>query len=237
LPHIAPSTPPPQRQDLWGIPPGDFVFYTINAWTERKALWLTIRSFLNAFRSHDPVTLVVKTSQEDFTRPWLLGRRFSSTRLAVRRILREYRDPAAVVLIDRVVPESEILALHARVDCFLSLSRCEGWGLGAFDAAAYGTPVIITDYGGQLDYLQPGALGLVRGTLIPVHDTVGYPSYAPDQRWAEPSLQHACALMRALVADPRRARTSAAAIRERIHEQFNERRVTADLLRALEDQP
>jgi glycosyltransferase involved in cell wall biosynthesis len=235
LPHIAPAGAPPARQDGWGIPPSHFVFYTINTWTTRKAIHLTIRSYLNAFTARDPVTLVIKTTREDLTRPGLGERWHVSTRRTVRAMLGEYRDPAAVVLLDQKLSATEMLALHARGDCYVSLTRSEGWGLGAFDAAAYGTPVIITDYGGQLDYLQPQPAGLVRSTLVPVCDPPGYPSFAPDQNWAEPSLQHASDLMRAMVEAPDRARDNAAGIRAFIHDQFNEKRVTEGLLRELEN--
>jgi glycosyltransferase involved in cell wall biosynthesis len=79
---------------------------------------------------------------------------------------------------------------------YISLCRSEGWGLGAFNAAALGKPVIMTGFGGQLDYLLPEYAYLVDYTLVPVEDSNGRPSYCKDQRWAEPSLSHASILMR-----------------------------------------
>ena len=234
LPHIAPTDPLPPRRDIRGIPAGHFVFYTINTWTARKALWLTLKAYLAAFTSRDPVTLVIKTTREDLTRPRCLGNSYASSRQSVRRILRDFPDPAAVVLMDGEVPAADIAALHARGDCFVSLTRSEGWGLGAFEAAAHGIPVIITAYGGQLDYLQPDPIGLVRARLIPVDDPMGYPSFAPDQNWADPDLAHASTLMRTIAEAPDAARRNARSIRDRVHEEYNETRVTGMLLRALE---
>lgn len=237
LPYIPRAEPLPPRRDFPGIPASHFVFYTVNTWTARKAIWLTLHAYLKTFTSRDPVTLVLKTTREDLTRPRFVEGRYHSTRNAVRAVLRQYPDPAAVVLMDREVPAPEILALHARGDCYVSLTRSEGWGMGAFDAASWGTPVIITGYGGQLDFLQPDAPGLVRHTLVPVDDPMGYPSFAPDQNWAEPSVAHAVELMRAVAENPAKARANAAPIREFIHGNFNEKQVTENLIRDLESRP
>ncbi len=237
LPYIPRSEPLPPRRDLPGVPASHFVFYTINTWTARKAIWLTLQAYLKTFTARDPVTLVIKTTGNDLTRPRLVEGWYHSTRQAVRKLLRQYPDPAAVVLIDREVPAADILALHARGDCYFSLTRSEGWGMGAFDAASWGIPVIITGFGGQLDFLQPDAPGLVRHTLVPVDDPMGYPSFAPDQNWAEPSLDHASQLLRAILEDPERARASATPIREFIRENFNEKQVTGTLIRNLEGRP
>jgi hypothetical protein len=76
--------------------------------------------------------------------------------------------------------------------------------MGAFDAAALGKPVIITGWGGQLDYLGEDYPGLIRYEMTGV--PAGWLPHATQettQRWAQPDLDHASALMRAAVArDP-----------------------------------
>ena len=51
------------------------------------------------------------------------------------------------MLVDRTLSRNSMMALHARGDCFVSLCHSEGWGLGSFEAAALGNPVLITNYG------------------------------------------------------------------------------------------
>jgi len=101
--------------------------------------------------------------------------------------------------------------LHRRGDFVVSLCRSEGWWLGAVDASAHGSPVVTTGYGGHLDYLE-GSPHLVRFDVVPVQDPAGYPSYAPNQHWAEPDLDHGAELLREVMADPRRARARAEAL-------------------------
>jgi glycosyltransferase involved in cell wall biosynthesis len=195
IPHLI-SSPPLQRDELpWAIPPGNYVFYTIGTWTARKAIWNTVRCYLDTFSASDPVTLLIKTSRRDFTKRGFRAF-FSNTAATLKRIVRTYPNPAQILLINREIDAKEISSIHCRGDCYISLCRSEGWGLGAFDAAASGKPVIMTGFGGQLDYLHPECAYRVDCTLVPVEDIAGWPSYRQDQRWAEPSLTHASFLMR-----------------------------------------
>jgi len=195
IPHLI-SNPPPQSEELpCAVLSGDYVFYTIGTWTSRKAIWDTVRCYLNTFSNADPVTLIIKTSRRDFTTRGFRAL-FSHTASTLHQIMRTYRSPARILLVDREINAGEIFSLHSRGDCYISLCRSEGWGLGAFNAAALGKPVIMTGFGGQLDYLLPEYAYLVDYTLVPVEDINGRPSYCKDQRWAEPSLSHASFLLR-----------------------------------------
>ncbi|MEW5804036.1 MAG: glycosyltransferase, partial [bacterium] len=153
VPHIFEEKEPIKGGFPWDIPPSDYMFYTIGVWTERKAVWNVVRCYLDTFTAHDPTLLVIKTTGKDLTRrffrKWL-----GSTKYAVSKIIRRYRSPARIMLIDNEISDQDILRLHYRGDCYISLCRSEGWGLGAFDAAGYGKPVIMTGFGGQLDYLH-----------------------------------------------------------------------------------
>jgi len=237
VPHIAPPTTPAPPADAWPeIPEDVVVFYTIAEWNERKAPFRAVEAYLRAFTSRDRVLLVVKTSHFDRRSaptgmPSAAGKGTSAWALA--RLLASHADPPAVMLITRVLGEDEICALHRRGDCYVSLARGEGWGLGAFDAAAHGNPVVTTRFGGQLDYLGDSRL-LVRFELVPVHDPAGFPSYAPDQRWAEPDVDHAASLMREVAADPRRAALCARPIAARIHRRYNASAVALAFRRAVD---
>jgi glycosyltransferase involved in cell wall biosynthesis len=180
------------------IPPDVFVFYTIGEWNERKAVFKTIECYLRAFSGRDRVSLVVKTSHRDHTLARSPGQGAvtkGTTAWSVAHLLAQHADPPALRLVTGELTHGDIAALHRRGDCYVSLCRSEGWGLGAFDAAAHGNPVVTTGYGGHLDYLADSPY-LVGFDLVPVHDPAGFPSYAPYQRWAEPDVDHGAALLR-----------------------------------------
>jgi len=74
--------------------------------------------------------------------------------------------------------------------------------------------VIATGWSGHLAYLE-GSPWLVDHDLVPVRSSAPA-SYAPDQHWAEPRLDHAAQLMRAIAADPASARAGAQPLREAV---------------------
>jgi glycosyltransferase involved in cell wall biosynthesis len=221
IPHIA-CDPVTSAQSL-GVPDDLIVFYTIGRWNERKAIVHTVRAFLDAFTADDPVVLVVKTGTwtemppapgfgDDNPLRWTTGWQLAA-------IVSGYRKPASVRLEVGTWSPDRIAALHTRGDCYVALARGEGWGLGAFDACAYGNPVVATGWGGVLEYLTPEGASLVDYELAAVeHDAVA--SYSPDQRWAEPNLEHAVELLRAVAGDLRGARTRAAPLRDRVLRDF-----------------
>ncbi|MDA8310147.1 MAG: glycosyltransferase [Actinomycetota bacterium] len=235
VPHVA---PPPLRAGSGAFldVPDDFVvFYTVAEWNERKAVFLTIEAYLRAFTRHDRVLLVVKTSQRDRRVARSAGGAAGegTTAWSVAKLLSAHADPPRVALITRELADEEIAAIHRRGDCFVSLARGEGWGLGAFDAAAHRRPVVTTGFGGQLDYLV-GTPYLVGFELVPVDDPIGFPSYAPDQRWAEPDLDHAAALLREVAADPYGAREIADCLATEIHKRYRPSAVAQTFLTAVE---
>ncbi len=235
VPHVAPQLSDQPSLNWPPVADGTFVFYAIAEWTERKALELTVEAYLRAFGARDRVLLVIKTSAADRRRRRAApGSAVEGTAAwALARLLAGHQDPPAVNLITRDLTNAEIEALHRRGDCFVSLTRSEGFGLGSFDAAAHGNPVVITGFGGQLDYLA-GAPYLVRFDLVPVEDPMGYPSFAPDQRWAQPDIDHAASLMRAVAQKPDEARQACGPLAAEIRDRFRPEAVAAAFRGAVE---
>ena len=98
--------------------------------------------------------------------------------------LRGMREPAQSTLValdptvvnaegvDRLVgalAPAEMAALYADSDVVLKLSRAEGLGLPPLEAAAVGTPSVVTPYGGHEDWLRHG----VNGVLVGFDDIAG----------------------------------------------------------------
>lgn len=215
----------------------EFVFYSINTWTNRKAVWNTVRAYLTAFDRDDPVVLVLKTSRDalNTSTDWfsrnVLRRMHQSTRTALAEILQEFSNPARIVLLTDFCAEAQISALHRRGDCYVSLCRSEGWGMGAFDAGGYGNPVIMTGFGGQLDYLSAENSYLTDFKPIPVVEPNS--SYTPDQTWAEPDLAHAAQLLRYVYSNRLEAAECGRRLQRSICERFSAERVTDSMLTAI----
>lgn len=184
IPHIL-----PEIKEIDKVKDDRYIFYTIGQWTERKGIHLTIRAFCQAFTSIDNVVLKVKTFGNDYSK-------FEKGRIKrmTRQILAQFDNPPKVELLLDEWTDDQISELHANSDCYVSLCRSEGWGLGAFEALGYNNQVIMTGYGGQTEFLPKRSL--INYNLIPVQGMEHIPWYNPSQKWAEPNLQEAVFAMR-----------------------------------------
>jgi glycosyltransferase involved in cell wall biosynthesis len=217
------------------IPDEQFVFYSIATWDPRKALDDLVAGFVRTFGAQDRVTLLLKTSA---VVSHAAGARAGMPVADVVRAIVRVADPGrasanlAVIAADDISGRT-IDAIHALGDCFVSLTHGEGWGLASFDAAAVGKPVIMTGWGGHLDYLGAGYPGLIDYRLSGVSGWLPHASYQPDQRWAVSNPEHAAQLMRAAAAREPRLLEAAAATRETIANRYAEPVVVRALLAAL----
>jgi glycosyltransferase involved in cell wall biosynthesis len=224
-----------------GIAAGGTVFYCIGAWDPRKAMPDLIEAFARAFRAGEPASLLLKTpatgyGEAPFHASSPVRELFAATceKLA-RRLAGTLPN---IVLLDGETDDLGIDMLHALGDCYVSLSHGEGWGLGAFDAAALGKPVVTAAWSAAPDYLAPQT-GVWPGAIP--HRLASAPSFPPSQprffpsqRWAQPDLATAAALMRRFHDDGGEMRAAAHAIREDILNRFAEPVVTRQLLEAMD---
>ncbi len=114
-----------------------------------------------------------------------------------------------IVLVEDTLDRDVMDALFARADAYVSLHRCEGYGLTMAEAAAAGTPVVATGWSGNLEFMRPETSWLVPYELVDIPDHV--PHYGGlGARWAEPDVGAAAAMMAEIAEDPAAARARAA---------------------------
>jgi glycosyltransferase involved in cell wall biosynthesis len=117
-------------------------------------------------------------------------------------------DPRIIVL-DRVMSRNEVLSLIRQSDCYVSLHRSEGFGLGMTEAMSFGNIVIGTDFSGSTDFLSERT-GFPVGYMMRALRQGEYP-YSDGQSWAEADEQEAAeAMRRAFYDQDERRRRSAA---------------------------
>ncbi len=217
-----------------------FIFYTVGFWSHRKAQYLTLEAYLKAFNGSDKVVMVIKTNTQDVTRwhrDWRHYFRLNnpSPKISVRKLTARFPKRAPVALIaDDSLTDGEMLALHEMGGCFVSLTRAEGWGLGAFEAARLGNPVVMTGYGGQLDFLDPELARLVDFAMVRANEPMWPENYRESDRWADPSINHAARHMREVFEQQQLALARARILSEKIKSEFSRQQVLKSLLKALE---
>lgn len=178
------------RRDF-GLTDAPFLFlctFDFNSSMDRKNPLAVIESFSRAFaRRRDQVGLLIKTAN---------GFRYPD---ALRRLVKAAATDSRIVVRDDIIGRSELHALQACCDAYVSLHRSEGFGLGMAEAMLLGKPVIATGWSGNLEFMDAGNSCLVNYRLVTVEP--GQYGDAVGQHWAEPDVVHAAEWMRRLVSD------------------------------------
>lgn len=134
-----------ELQQLRTLMPSLYVFYTINEFSGRKGLDSLIRQYCHAFTDRDNVVLFIKSHG---------AIKFPVVQDFIDSVARHYTSPPRLLIDYSRWTEEDIYLLHQEGDCYVSLTRSEGHGLGACHAGLLGKRVIMTRYGGQENYLR-----------------------------------------------------------------------------------
>jgi len=217
---ITPPILPPQlargyRREEFAIPDGAFTFmfsFDFGSYPARKNPEAVVRAFRLAFApERRDVRLLLKCHR---------GHTFPAAQAA---LLAEVGGDDRIVLLDRTMSRDDLTGLQSLIDCYVSLHRSEGLGLGMAECMALGKPVIATAYSGNLEFTRPENSLLVDFERVPLAPEA-YLVWR-DQVWAEPSIAHAAQQMRTLADDPALARRIGEAGRQTIVTEYSPRAV------------
>ncbi len=223
---------------------GRFVFYAIGPWTTRKGLAEMVLAFTDAFAATDPVALVVKTGLVDHQAKLRAFHAFRDGRPPVQvatwwtlaQLLADRPQGPEVLLVTDTWDEATMAALHRRGDCLVSLNRGEGFGLTILDAARHAKPVVITGWGGPLDFVDPTYPLLVGHHPIAMADDVpdDWMRTSPDEHWAMADHDDAVDRLRWVFDHQAEAAALGATLAERAEARCGEDAVSAALAAALD---
>lgn len=195
LPVVAGPDSGLQRQHF-GLRSDDYVFlcaFDFNSTVARKNPHAAIEAFREAFPHGDEkVALLIKTSNGEANADEL-----------VRLLVSAARD-RRILIRDDMLERHHLQALHRCADAYVSLHRCEGFGLGMAEAMCLGKPVVATAYSGNMDFMSEANSCLVRYSMIPVQP--GQYPHAEGQQWADADITHAAGFLRGLYDDPEMGR-------------------------------
>jgi glycosyltransferase involved in cell wall biosynthesis len=200
-----------------GLPEDRYLFlamFDTNSVLQRKNPLGVLRAFKTAFPQADNgVALVMKFNNPDYRQPLL------------QSVREEIAGREDVFLIDRIMPRREVTSLIELCDCFVSLHRAEGFGLGPAEAMSLGKPAIVTNWSGSVDYMTADNSIAIDYALVKLGQDYG--PYKAHQTWAEPDVEQAGYWMKKLAHDPELGQRLGLRARETIESQFSPRVVGA----------
>jgi len=214
MPHAVafarPEDPTATLRSRLGLPLNGFLFlvlYDLNSYSARKNPQAAIEAFRMSGLADRGAGLVVKVHSAEGNPDELEQLRDRLTTL-----------PASH-LIARALDRTDLTALQAACDCYVSLHRAEGFGLAVAEAMYLGKPVITTDWSATTEFADASTALPV--PAVEVELTEDHGPYRRGQRWAEPDLAAAARQMCRVVEDHALREQIGAAARRRIEERFS----------------
>lgn len=181
-------------------PTGEFVFLANFEWGERKDPWLLLRAFNETFRRDEPVRLLCKITNRD---PLL------KLKGEIRNLGLDPAGGKISYLLNLDFPHAELPMLYRSADCFLAVSRGEGWDMPLMEAMACGLPTIASDWSSHTEFVNDAiAYRLAVAATVPA---IAKCPYYAGFRWAQADEGHLRALLRHVFEHPDEARAKGAA--------------------------
>lgn len=195
--HIVPM---PAQKELYSIPPetqpffipeiGEetTIFYNIAQWSHKKGIDAAIRSYFLAFQNNENVLLLLKGYVG-------MRQQAGDAQRVIRAIdeikgsMRLARYPR-VYITDITMNDTELMQLHLMGDCYVNMSRGEGWGIPPFEALLFGNELITTMHTGMGEWALPNLVFGVDSMLDSVHN-MPHPDpmlYTANENWYEPNV-------------------------------------------------
>ena len=127
------------------------MFLHVSSCFPRKGIDVLLSAYGEAFRRDDPVRLIIKT----FPSP------HNDVLEQIEQLQKDDPNFPSIELINEDLGEDQLAGLYARADAMVLPTRGEGFNMPAAEAMAAGVLLIVTGYGGHLDFVGPETVRLI----------------------------------------------------------------------------
>jgi len=194
IPHIVSPVENPKRIRPKGAKSFNFLFAA--EFNFRKGWDIALKAFCNTFQKTDDVSLTLKFA----------GHIKELEKDKVMAILKQMKtecrfDPTIVVITEKI-SDFDMGSLLSTADAFVLPTRGEAWGLTLSEAMAYGATTIGTNWGGNLEYMNPDNSYLIdiNGLVEVTHKELLWRDRAyRGNKMCEPSIESLAEIMEHIV--------------------------------------
>lgn len=187
--------PEPLPRSYFSLPKDNFIFvfsFDFSSIIFRKNPFAIIKAFRRAFSKEiKDVTLLFKISR---------NRNNNSQTKQYKNFIAECSKDPRIIVIDKIFNSLEVKQLIQTCNCYVSLHRSEGFGIGMAEAMKLGKAVIATNYSGNTDFTTKDTACIVGYDLIDVKENE-FIFYETGQKWADPDLEEAVYYMQKVYHD------------------------------------
>jgi glycosyltransferase involved in cell wall biosynthesis len=160
------------------------------SYPDRKNPLGVVNAFQDAFRKNDDnVGLIIKSTGASQRYPEIK-----------RRLQTAMDEDPRIKLFEGTMTRLDVLGLIQACNCYVSLHRSEGFGLGMVEAMNFGKAVIGTNFSGSTDFLSEQTGFPVSYDLRPIQPNEYV--WADGQSWAEPNHHRTVELLRLIFENP-----------------------------------
>ena len=156
-----------------------FTFLFVGTWKNRKGYTQLIEAFLKEFDDKDNVQLVIKTDKHDKAKKY------------IQKIKDGLNNKGfAPILLEKEVLDNINMAKFLKsANCLIQPTLGEGFGLSGMQCLAVGTPIMITDFSGCLDYANDDNCLLLKKGGFTLHKSMDKIPQFRNKKWAFVSIK------------------------------------------------
>ncbi|MGV8121874.1 MAG: glycosyltransferase [Candidatus Xenobiia bacterium LiM19] len=214
-------------RNRYGITIDEFVFFFhFDCFSSimRKNPAAVIQSFAQVFQGKSCAKLVLKMNNTSF---------YTAQTKKLISMINDLGVSERVVIINESLPRNGLMTLINATDCYVSLHRGEGMGLGILEAMSLGKPVICTAYGGNMEFTKKDNSFLVEYAMVDAKPDID--AYRWVKQWAEPSIDQAAEYMYYLYNDRDASRSMGEKARQYVQSYFSPEQCILDILKYVRD--
>jgi len=200
--------------------PKDFIFYTIAQWIDRKGFRQLLRAYWKAFEGNNVVSLLIKTYRMNYSES-----EYQLIKAEIEKWKKELKleHYPKILLVKKLLTDSQINKLHMLGDCFVNASTGEGWGRGVQEAMLFRKPCISGNNGGITDLMQE--YNQVESKLVQATEVSQIPWYTSDMKWKELNEDNLANLMRDVYSNYNKSKLLAKDARKFVIDNFSFQKV------------